>query len=433
MRDPGNRGICFQFNHRAVDFVSTRDHHRANYLQGMMEVRTENRYFWPALAGIAVILGVRNGSRFSRLTWPPHLICFVACLLFAGASVLWAFKPDVSFTKFAGQMTIIISIALPAMLAGRTTDMMRGLFLCFAIASIINLYFVLGVPPRHMNKIHYYAGYMTDKNTLGQVEAIALLLALHEILYPGRRRASGIIVGATSVTLLVFSESKTSLALAIFVPIAAKVILIIRRRMRVSPAIVLLSTALGYAILSIVAGINVNKLSWYIYGNYTLSARTEIWDFVNAEVARRPFFGWGYQSFWLVGPDGPSVVDAWGWIKFMPHAHNGYLDAKLDGGIVGLALLLAFIFATIHAIGRVADRDGIRAWLVLSLALFVIADNFLETSWVRPNIVWMVFVIVAIEIARYWQALRPGGAVPETRAPRPLGPSLSSRLTSRIG
>jgi O-antigen ligase len=272
---------------------------------------------------------------------------------------------------------------------------------------------------------------MTDKNLLGQVEAIAFLLALSEILYPGLRRVSGIIIGAVSVALLVISESKTSLALAILVPIAAKIILIIKRKTHASPAVTVLSIAIGYVILSAVAGITVNKLSWYIYGNYTLSARTEIWDFVNAEIARRPFLGWGYQSFWLVGPDGPSVVDAWGWIKFMPHAHNGYLDTKLDGGIVGLALLLIFVFTTIHAIGRVPN--GIRAWLLLSLALFVIVDNFLETSWMRSNVVWMVFVLVAVEVARCCQSPRPGGVTSGTEALRPPSPFPGRRLRSTMG
>ena len=63
----------------------------------------------------------------------------------------------------------------------------------------------------------------------------------------------------------------------------------------------------------------------------------------------------------------------------MPNAHNGYYDTMLEMGYVGLALLVIFIIATLHAIGRVADRDPARAWLVLSLALFIILYNFLES------------------------------------------------------
>ena len=48
------------------------------------------------------------------------------------------------------------------------------------------------------------------------------------------------------------------------------------------------------------------------------------------------------------------------------NAHNGYLETILDTGYIGLILFLVFIFATLHAIGRVAGRDPARAWLLLS-------------------------------------------------------------------
>jgi O-antigen ligase len=116
-----------------------------------------------------------------------------------------------------------------------------------------------------------------------------------------------------------------------------------------------------------------SRISWYICGNYTLSGRTLIWDFVNFEIAKRPLLGWGYRSFWLVGPDSPNIVDGSGWVRFgnMPSAHNGYLDTILDTGHIGLVLFLVFIFTTLHAIGRVADRDPARAWILLSIALFI--------------------------------------------------------------
>ena len=93
------------------------------------------------------------------------------------------------------------------------------------------------------------------------------------------------------------------------------------------------------------------------------------------EIDRRPFVGWGYESFWLV--PGSPAADAPGWVKTMPNGHNGYYDTMLDLGYLGLAFLLGFIIATLHGIGRVADRDPVRAWLVLSLALYIISI----TSW----------------------------------------------------
>src|ERR1700737_3694081 len=116
----------------------------ATSLESIMEARPENRIFWPAMAVISVVLAVRNRSGVGRLTWPPNIICLLAYLTFAGASVLWAFSLERSFIRFFQQVMIVTSIVLPAMLAGRTADMMRGLFLCFVFALILNAFFVLG-------------------------------------------------------------------------------------------------------------------------------------------------------------------------------------------------------------------------------------------------------------------------------------------------
>jgi len=320
---------------------------------------------------------------------------------------------------------------VPALLADRRADMMRALFLCFAFASILNAFIVLGGDPQfaqygsRLVKIGY-PGYFLGKNYLGECATIALLLSLHEMLYPGLRRALGIIVIAIAIFLVLASDSKTALGLAIASPFLAGLTLIAAKKMRLSPAIILLSIPLCYAILSSVSNFNVNRLSYMLYGDSTLTGRTIIWDFASSEIARRPLFGWGYQSFWLVGPDAPSVIDAPGWVKEMPNAHNGYYDTTLEMGYVGYSLLVIFIIATLHAIGRVAYSDPTRAWLVLSLALYIICFNYLESLWMRGfEFLWVVFLIIAAEIGRYWQPLPQKSAAhgsrnPGTPGPRPL-------------
>jgi exopolysaccharide production protein ExoQ len=373
-----------------------------------MESRPENRIFWPAMAALSVVLAVRNRS---RLTFPPHIICLLVYLAFAGASVLWAFKPELSFIRFVQQLMILTSIVVPAMLAARTADMMRGVFLCFAFGSILNVFFVLGNNPQSLvTMTGGYPGYFLGKNYLGEFSALAFLLSLHEMLYPGPRRALGIIVVVIATSLLFLSNSKTAFGLALFAPFVAGLTLIAKKRMRISPAIVLWSIAFCCAVLSKLSGFNIYRMSYILYGDSSLTGRAVIWDFASWEIDRRPFLGWGYQSFWLVGPDAPSVVEGPGWVKTMPNAHNGYYDTMLEMGYVGLALLVTFITATLHAIGRVADLDLRRGWLVLSLALFVIIYNFLESEWMRGfDFLWVVFAIAAAEIGRYWPAFRRGG------------------------
>jgi len=385
-------------------------------LQGLMAPRLENKIFWPALAAISLILVLRNRS---RLTWPPHIVCLAAYLAFAGTSVLWAFSPELSFSRYVLQVMIVTSIVLPTMLASPTADLMRGLFLCFAFASILNVPCVLTQEPiAYDNRVMGYAGIYSFKGVLGECGAIALLLSLHEMIYPGWRRVSGIIVAGVAIWLMFMSQSKGSLGLAILAPILAGLSLFVAKTMRVSPAIVLLPIPLLYGALTAIIGNLINRISWYLYGNYTLSGRTIIWDFANYEIGRRPFFGWGYQSFWLVGPDAPSVVEAPGWVKAMPSAHNGYLDTQLEMGYIGLALLVIFIIATLHALRRVADREPARAWLLLTLALFIILTNVLETTWMRGmETLWLLFLVAAAEAGRYWQPSHSGVPEPMRRAP----------------
>jgi exopolysaccharide production protein ExoQ len=402
--------------------------------------RPENRIFWPAMVTISVVLAAQNRSRLSKLIGPPHMICLFAYLGFAGASVLWAFRLESSFIRFVQQIMIVTSIVVPALLAPRTADIMRGLFLCFVFASILNVFFVVGgfidiVDCKAIQSC--YTGYFVGKNYLGEFAAISFLLSLHEIRYRGWRRVLGIVGGAIAIYLVVMSNSKTAFGLAFISPSLAGLALITRRITGISPAIILLSIPLCYVALSSVSHYNMNLLSYKLYGDATFSARTIIWDFVQHEIDRRPLLGWGYESFWLI-PGSPVLGDAPGWIKGMPNSHNGYYDTMLDMGYLGLAFLLVFVLATLHAIGRVADSKPARAWAMLSLALYVILYNFLESLWMRGSeFQWLVFLIVVAEIGRYWQPLRLRRAAYRSRSSRPgspgssLGPQ-SPRLRSKL-
>ena len=108
----------------------------------------------------------------------------------------------------------------------------------------------------------------------------------------------------------------------------------------------------------------------------------------------------------------------------------------LEMGYVGLAFLLVFIIATLHASGRVADRDPRRA-RCSHLLLIIILYNLCESLWMRGfEFLWVVFVIVAAEIGRYWRPFpmrrtaRPGSldASPVAHMPR-LRSGLSRTIT----
>jgi len=408
-------------------------------LEGLLESRIEDRIFWPVLAAVSVGLAARHWSRVRR-PFPPNITALVVYLAFAGASVAWAFRPELSFMRFIKEVMVLTALVMPALAASRSADIMRGMFLCVAFGLVAN---ILLIPGGYATLAQYgprmveigYQGYFSGKNLLGEFAAIALLLSVHELLYPGYRRAVGFCVAAMAVVLLFMSSSKTALGLALLAPLLAGLAMSGGRTSRVSPATILVSIVLGYVLFSVLTGFDTARIAYLLTGDSSFTGRTTIWGFADTEIARSPLVGWGYQSFWLVGPDAPSIVDAPGWVKFMPNAHNGYYDTMLELGYIGLALLVTFLIATVHVIGRVATHDTKRAWLLLSVALFIIIYNFLETLWLRAfDMSWVVFVIVAVEAARYsWSSpLRVPAHRPErTTALGPGRRAWRPRLGSR--
>ena len=401
------------------------------------------RIFWPLIAAVSLGLAARNHFRLSKLTLPPHVRWLLAYVAFAGLSALWAFKPGLSFTRYTQQVMIVTSIVLPALLSARTVDWMRGLFLCYGLAVLLNFCVALNTPPSALGEV---SGYFGGKNYLGEFAAPALLLGLFEAFYPGLiRRAVGILVAILSALLLFWSQCKTALGFVLLCPMLAGLALSVRKRTGVSIAITILLIPLCYEILSSISpNINTERISYILYHDSTFTGRTIIWDFVQDKIGQSPLLGWGYQSFWLVGSDGPSVTEAPGFVKQMPEGHNGYYDATLELGYVGFTILLIFIFSTLHAVGRVADRDPAKALLVLSLALYVMVHNLLESLWMRgAEFLWLLFLFLVVEIARYWRpfprrraaprsmAVQNSVAAPRQGAP---GPSPASRMPRpRIG
>ena len=174
-----------------------------------------------ACRDLASIWALRN---YSRLRFPPHIIWLFAYLAFAGAERPWAFKPEISFVRYAQQAMIVISIVVPAMLAARNADLMRGLFICFAIAAVLNLVASCSAGRRSTIKFATwgYPGYFSGKNYLGRVCAPSRCCwRFMKRFIRASARVFGIVIAIIAVALLILSNSKTSIGLAVLAPLLA--------------------------------------------------------------------------------------------------------------------------------------------------------------------------------------------------------------------
>ena len=363
-----------------------------------------NRIFWPGLFIVTLALAVRHRS---RIRWDffrvPAIAGLIAFMMLAGASITWAFSPQHAINRYLFQMMLITTVVLPYAIETPVTDTLRRLHNWYALAIAINVVWLLFEKPTltAAGTVFGYQGYFAFKGYLGECPSVAILISLYGLRSAGWHRLLALFLIPISIWVVLMSNSKGSLAFALLSPVLAAPMLLASTRLRV-PMNAVVAIIVGlYFLASSVSSNLVNNISYDFFGDGTLTGRTIIWDFIQGQISRNPWFGWGFHSFWLVGPSSPSVTEAPEWVRHMTGSHSGYLDVKLETGYFGYALLIFFILATFHPIGRVARTDLFRAWILLSLALFIVLTNMLETVWFCSDPLWVVFLLVVADATRY--------------------------------
>ena len=128
----------------------------------------------------------------------------------------------------------------------------------------------------------------------------------------------------------------------------------------------------------------------------TLTDRTELWHDV-LQVPINPVLGTGFETFWL-GERRERLWQKWVWRP--NQAHNGYLETYLNLGFVGLAILIALIFATFSKARRELLRNFEFGRFRLGFLAAVVVYNWTEASFKALHPVWFVFYIIALDYPR---------------------------------
>lgn len=354
-----------------------------------------NRFYFLPLFALTLSLALAAPRQHLRRLGHPAILLLGLFLAWAALSSSWSLDGGVALRRLALQITVLTPMLLPVLLAERPEAVLDHVFWLIAAVVGINLAAVVIGASGSLG----HQGLYPQKNILGAVMAGAVLVA-SALLIGGRglKRAIAAIVIVAALAVLVASRSKTSLGLVILAPAIAMALSCAWRVMRVSPAL-LVPLAFGLGCGVYVAGVEAHwwtfeGLATALFGDPTLTRRTDIWAFAVDMIAQRPLLGWGYETFWGLSYEAPSYRQAPGFVADMPHAHNGYLDILIHVGAVGFALLLLLILAVLHLAGRLGDRAAGPGFLCLSIAVFSILYNLLESTWFHGfSMVWMSFVL----------------------------------------
>jgi O-antigen ligase len=365
--------------------------------------RVENILFWPIVALLTMTLVFQNWGRIDyRFFRSLPVMSLIAYFVFAAASVTWAYSPDFAFSRLVVQVLAFIVVVVPYALPIRANYTIPGVHLCYAIAFAVSAVYVLTTPPSPIG----HPGFFNHKQELGMLGAVGIILFSEELLHRGWRRVASLIAIALGIWLVFESESKSALALALVAIPCSALMLLLCKKTRLTPAYVIAAVVVA----SVFVSNPMERIGYRLYGDATLTGRTGIWGFTEYQISHKPWLGWGFHSYYFV-PNSPQN-EAPGYIRVMPSSHSGYLELKLETGRIGYWIFLVFIYSSLHLLERVRRNDPVRAWRFLSIQLFAVLINLIDSNWLTISHFWLLYLIVVAESVRYLWPSRVSSPAP---------------------
>ncbi|PHP65130.1 hypothetical protein CSC94_20645 [Zhengella mangrovi] len=357
-----------------------------------------NQLFWITLLFAAIAASWKKLLNLKWLVSDPVIVLIFCYLAFAAISVTWSPVPGIAFRRFALQVIVVLALSIPVILTSDRAALLGRVNAVMAVTVALNFVVVLTTPPGPIG----HEGIYEQKNTLGAAMAFCWLFLLYAAaIGRGGRRWLFLFLAVAALFCLVKSESKTSLGLAILLPVLTWGAIVVTRPLAMNTALLVLAALVlalvGWFYVSALTGFDFADLSMILFNDTTFTGRTVIWQFVVDVISRSPVIGQGYASFWGIGAGSIVEREAPGFVAGLLQAHNGYLDTLIETGAIGLSILLAIIVAALFSAARFVRERPALSWLSMTLVLTVVSHNMLESSWFRGySLIWMLFVFAAV-------------------------------------
>jgi O-antigen ligase len=323
-------------------------------------------------------------------------------LAIAFASVLWSSMPGRSLSR---AVELLFTTWFAAYLGRRYSVEDQVLLLAYSLIviellSVAAALFLPDLGIMHGEFEGAWRGVFGHKNALGRVAFLGCLVFGVTARLP-RHRALGWTGFIGSVMLLLLSTSRSALIGLITVAAMVPLFRSLKHRGAVFTLYMIAAITIP-ALLGLWTYTHLEEVLDLLGRNLTMSGRTTLWLTVASFVARRPFFGYGYNAFWQ-GMNGDSGFIALLLRWEVPHSHNGLLELALDTGLVGVFLFVVSYLFTVREAVRLqkAALHRTAMWPLLGLA-FVAITNLTESALLRSNnTFWIVYLLLAFGTRSY--------------------------------
>jgi len=338
----------------------------------------------------------------------------VAFLVLAPLSAVWSIESTATLLRFVSLATIFlvcVAIALAGWHHRRFQQVALPPLMLILLASLA----VGIVAPDRITEIGTdisqrgaWHGLTHSKNEFGMMASITTIICFNRVLAWEGHRSWALAGAAAAFTCLILSRSNTSL-FATIVALASMVLVmrvpVIRRRYSTHVAVAIAATILLYELVlqNVLPGVHtlLAPITSLVGKDTTFSSRTVIWEVVKEHIQYAPYLGTGYGAYWLGPfPSSPSYVFVPMMYFYPSEAHNGYLDVVNDLGLVGLVVVLAFIFWFIRQALQLMRIDRAQAALYVALLFQQMVMNMSESEWFSRTSTFSVLILATICLSR---------------------------------
>ncbi len=323
--------------------------------------------------------------------------------LYWGLSIFWADASFIALKRWIKDLGNIVMV-LVILTDGKPLEAMKAVFVRSASLLLpVSVLFIRFIP--EFGRTYHvwsgemmYTGVATHKNSLGVLVLVSLMFLVWDFMdrpaegTPARSRMSRL--GEVSLVLmgawlLIKAGSATSTGCAI---VGVVLMFLLRwKALRNSVGIIEFLAVAG-TILLWPTGIAQSVLDFFIVDvlgrDLTLTSRTDVWPMLLSK-ADSVLVGSGFNSFWT----GERLADIYGQLGII-QAHNGYLETYLNGGLVGLALLVLFLISAVRKANKQLAEGGAIANLRFAMILVNVVYNFTEASFNKTTLIWFAFLMV---------------------------------------
>lgn len=179
------------------------------------------------------------------------------------------------------------------------------------------------------------------------------------------------------------------------------------RRMGQERRLVVYGAALGLAIAGSAVLLFARDFAFGLLGKSgTMTGRTETWQKVWELVEQRPWFGWGWVSYWPTWVAPFKGLDKKAGVAVMS-AHNAWLDVWLQLGVVGLLVFAVLVLLTLQRVwfravdqprngpGRALPYATSALWPLLVLTAMLVQSITESRLLVESG--WLMLVVLAVK------------------------------------